>query len=219
MAIAFGTLRRRNMIWYGLVAIGMVLGGLAEFGRIFWFHPFDASSSSMAPTIAEGDAFLASMLAYRSADPQRGDVVVFVAPHDDGAIFIKRVIGVPGDRIQLALGVVSINGKPAQLRPLGIRKPTCADPLGCETALEYSESFAKAPSHTILLSDPSSPPENSDPFVVPPHAYFVVGDNRDNSLDSRFGDFGFIDRNAIRGKAVLKYFDAQSRRVVWQKIE
>ncbi|HDD53634.1 MAG TPA: signal peptidase I [Thermosulfidibacter takaii] len=147
--------------------------------RTFIVQAFRIPSGSMIPTLLVGDHILVNKLAYRFGEPHRLDVVVFKFPLDSNKDYIKRVIGLPGDRLKIVNKVVFINGKPLK------------------------EPYAR---HTDSRTIPRGiqPRDNYGPVVVPPGHYFVMGDNRDSSYDSRF--WGFVSRKALIGKALIIYF-------------
>ncbi len=160
---------------------------------------FKLSSISMEPTLLLGDYVIASKISYGmhvpftydkifpEKLPQRGDVVVFEYPYEHDLSFIKRVIGLPGDRLQIINKQVYINGK-------ALNEP-------------YSQH-----SDPSVLPAKESPRDNYGPVVVPVGEYFMMGDNRDFSNDSRF--WGFVKRDLIIGKAEIIYFswNAQTSR-------
>lgn len=194
------------------------------FLRSFLFEPFKIPSSSMAPTLVVGDMILVNKFTYGIRlpiinkkivsinDPQRGDVMVFKYPKDTSLDYIKRVVGVAGDRIVYRNKRLTVNGQPAAYQPL-------PDYLDSER-LSYSKLFEENLSgvrHRIL-NDAAAPEyvPNPDRFArhelcsynaegfactVPAGHYFMMGDNRDNSLDSRF--WGFVPDSYIVGKASL----------------
>jgi signal peptidase I len=173
-------------------------------------------TGSMKPTILEGDLVFVNKLAYdlkvpftltRLAQwdpPQHGDIVVFFSPKD-GTRLVKRVVGVPGDTLEMRNNVLLINGRPMRYDVLSsniFTKEIYEDSkavVARETSLDTDHWVMALPSRLALRSFP--------PVTVPPGKYFVMGDSRDNSFDSRF--FGFVDRREIVGKAqgVILSFD------------
>ena len=168
----------------------------------------DVPTGSMRPTILEGDRIVVNKLAYdlkvpytrwRVAwwdDPERGDIVVLQSPADDARL-VKRVVGLPGDTIGLSAGALVVNGVPAAYSPL---------PQGMVTALTFEEELPILAeerlgnaSHAVMLSRHALSRRNLGSITVPEGHYFVMGDNRDQSLDSRH--FGPVDRTRIVGKA------------------
>ena len=130
-------------------------------------------SESMEETIMTGDRIFGNRLAYINKDPQRFDIVIFKYPDDETQLFIKRVIGLPGETVEIRDGKVYIDG--------------------AETPLD--DSFT-----------PEPPQGNWGPEVVPEGSYFMLGDNRNRSKDSRFWTNTFVKKEKILGKAVLRYF-------------
>ncbi len=163
------------------------------------------------------------------SDPERGDIVVFRHPVD-GRDFIKRLIGVPGDRIQMIGGVLQINDVPVQVEPAGVfteimepqgplgLRPQCANaPVGFGAVCEKNRSIETLPngvSHAILDIGPR-PTDNTGVFTVPEGQFFFMGDNRDNSTDSRVAQaangVGFVERKDIVGRADRVMFSSAGR--------
>lgn len=130
-------------------------------------------SGSMENTIHPGDRVIGSRLAYLSQDPQRTDIIIFRFPDDESQVFIKRIIGLPGEEIQIVAGAVYIDGAQAPLEE------------------EYLKEI---------------PQGSFGPYVVPEDSYFVMGDNRNNSHDSRFWENHFVSRDEILAKAWFQYY-------------
>ena len=130
-------------------------------------------SESMEKTIMTGDRFFGNRLAYLFNDPERFDIVVFKYPDDESQLFVKRVIGLPGETVEIREGKVYINGS--------------------DTPLD--DSFT-----------PETPMGNYGPYVVPEGSYFMLGDNRNHSGDSRFWKQPYVEKDKIVGKAILRYF-------------
>jgi signal peptidase I len=166
-------------------------------------EPFYVPSGSMEPTLLIGDELLASKFPYgygtaslpafivlpnseriMPALPKRGDVVVFRWPGDRAQVWVKRVIGLPGDRISLDRGRVSINGEPVGLRADGIGEAETEDGNMLRAA-RYIETLPGNRAHLIFKLPGVDPLDNVDEIVVPAGHLFVMGDNRDNSADSR----------------------------------
>jgi len=152
---------------------------LALVIRQFVVQAFKIPSGSMIPTLMIGDHILVSKLSYWFTDPHEGDIVVFRFPRDKKRDFIKRIIGGPGDEIQIVNKVVIVND-------IALKEPYTMH--NDDSSIEGSYSAR----------------DNFGPVVVPPHHYFMMGDNRDNSMDSRY--WGFLDGKMIKGKAFLIYW-------------
>ena len=161
---------------------------IAMFIRTFVVQAFKIPSSSMVPTLQVGDHILVWKFMYGvkiplvdtkllTRCPERGDIIVFVYPRDKSKDFIKRVIGLPGEKVQIMGKKILVNDKPLE------------DPWGY-----YTKSHVGT----------GSPRDNYGPRVVPPNSLFVMGDNRDNSQDSRY--WGFVDLDAVKGNAFIIYF-------------
>jgi signal peptidase I len=170
----------------------------------------DVPTGSMKPTIEEGDRVVVNKLAYdlkvpfttyeitKWADPKRGDIVVLFSPQD-GTRLVKRVIGIPGDKIELRENQLFVNGKYQQWKQLGAATDT--DESG---AFVVEELLAGKP-HKLMIMPPGFPAMRTfGPITVPPGNYFVMGDNRDNSNDSRY--IGLIERHRIVGRAMAVAF-------------
>jgi signal peptidase I len=160
-----------------LAALGLLMAGLV-------FEHFWVPTPSMAATLTPGDHVLVDRLAYRVKAPQRGDVVVFHPPGQE-AVYIKRIIGVPGDTISLRDGAVYVNGR-------RLDEPYVKESAG---ALERTDPWS---------SDATASWSLITPYVVPAGNYFVMGDNRTDSDDSR--DWGPVPRAAILGEAVVTFW-------------
>jgi signal peptidase I len=169
----------------------------------------DVPSGSMKPTILEGDRIFVNKLAYdlkvpfttarlaQWSDPKRGDIVVLFSPAD-GKRLVKRVVGLPGDRIELRDGKLLINGAAARYKPLD---PSIVNEIPHEQQLQYgfySESIDGI-SHPVLVMPWNPSFRRLEPERIPEGRYFVMGDNRDNSFDSR--GFGLVQRQSIIGRA------------------
>ena len=164
---------------------------LAMIIRTFFIQAFKIPSGSMLDTLLIGDHLLVSKITYgvkvpftdnylmHFNDPRQGDIIVFEFPEDPDKDFIKRIIGAPGDPIEIKDKVVYRNGE------------------------KLEEPYARHTDPTIR----NGPRDNKDPFTVPEGKFFVMGDNRDESYDSRF--WGFVDEGTIKGKAWLLYWSWQ----------
>jgi signal peptidase I len=191
--------------------------------RVLLFQPFTIPSASMEPTLLEGDYIIVSKYSYGFSkhsiplsppifngrilfhSPERGDIIVFKLPRDNKTDYIKRLIGLPGDHVQVRRGTVFINNRPIAQMPQG---QTTIDLGGFTTKADViRETMSNGRTFLTYSVDPTQPPENTDVFVVPEGNYFFMGDNRDNSLDSRFpkenDGVGFVPAENLEGKAQL----------------
>ena len=205
--------------------------------RTLLFQPFNIPSGSMIPTLLIGDYLFVSKYAYGYSDhslpfsphlfsgrifgspPKRGDVVVFKLPRDGQTDYIKRVIGLPGDRIQMRDGRLYINGEIVPREP--IAKAHTEDFYGRATDVPtYREILPGGVSHTIIeIQGDSGYNDNTPEYIVPVGHYFMMGDNRDNSTDSRVppdqGGVGYVPYENLVGRAELIFFSLDSRAPTW----
>jgi signal peptidase I len=169
----------------------------------------DVPSGSMNPTIIEGDRIYVNKLAYdlkvpfttwhlaQWSNPKRGDIVVFFSP-SDGTRLVKRVIGLPGDTIELRNDQLIINGKSVSYAPLSA-ETSFQLPLGEQEQSQFATEQLPGRSHAVMAIPGIPAKRTFGPVRVPEGSYFMMGDNRDNSFDSRY--FGFVARDRILGKA------------------
>jgi signal peptidase I len=169
----------------------------------------DVPTGSMKPTIIEGDRVFVNKLAYdlkvpfttwhiaQWDNPKRGDVVVFFSPADETRL-VKRVVGLPGDRIELRDNQVFVNDKPVQYEPLPQKFVNELPAQEQSRHLYATEELAKHP-HPVMATPGYNAPRTYGPLIVPEGKYFMMGDNRDNSYDSRF--YGCVERSRIVGRA------------------
>jgi len=201
--------------------------------RTLAFEPFNIPSSSMVPTLLIGDYLFVSKFAYgygstgtfwnvapftgriSGSPPQRGDVVVFKLPRDNSTDYIKRLIGLPGDTIQMREGILYLNGVPVEREKLAtpIADGNNETPEG---ATDYIEHLPKGPDHIIRKLSDTGGLNDTEVFVVPPHHYFFMGDNRDNSQDSRTKNVGYVPEENLVGKAEFLFFSLDEGAHVWE---
>lgn len=214
------TTRKHNLLKSIAELAGIVL--IVAAAKTAIAEPFYVPSGSMEPTLLIGDELLATKYAYGysaaslpafvvlpstdrylGALPQRGDVVVFRWPGDRSQVWVKRVIGLPGDRITLNDGRVSINGKPVGLRAEGAGEVEIEDGSKMPAA-RFVETLPGNREHLIFKLTANNPLDNIPETVVPPDHLFVMGDNRDNSADSRVplreGGVGLLPLSNLVGR-------------------
>lgn len=175
----------------------------------------DVPTGSMKPTIQEGDRVVVNKLAYdlkvpfttipivKWDDPQRGDIVVLFSPVD-GIRLVKRVVAIPGDKVELRENLLYVNDQLAKQSPIAIEQSGDYGPahVMAEDLLGHN--------HKMMVTPEIPATRSYGPVVVPPGNYFVLGDNRDNSNDSRY--IGFIERRRIVGEAVAVAFSLDRKR-------
>jgi signal peptidase I len=201
---------------------------LALIVRVFLFQPFNIPSGSMIPTLLVGDYLFVAKYAYGysrysfpfgpdlfsgriwATEPERGDVVVFKLPRDNETDYIKRVIGLPGDEIQVLHGVLQINGQAVPKER--INDFIQVDSPGREHKVpRYRETLPNGVSYPVLDLTQDSIGDNTEVYKVPEAHFFMMGDNRDNSTDSRFlSEVGFVPSENLVGKAKLIFFSIDS---------
>lgn len=197
---------------------------LAMIVRTFMFEPFHIPSGSMKPTLLIGDYIFVSKYSYGYSrysfpfgppifdgrvwfsKPERGDVVVFKLPKDPSINYIKRLIGLPGDSIQMRNGVLYINGEAVKLKRIDnfIDKQS-----GDKVIRQYVETLPNGVEHLVLDELRSGPLDDTGIYRVPQGMYFFMGDNRDNSTDSRvYSEVGFVPEANLVGKAQVIFFSS-----------
>jgi signal peptidase I len=204
--------------------IVVALGVMIFAARIFLFQQFSIPSGSMADTLLVGDYFFVSKYSYGfshyslpfspplfsgriwSADPQRGDVVVFRLPKDDRVDYIKRVVGLPGDRIQMINGLLHINGAPVKRERIEDFIDT--DESGkARPVKRWRETLPNGVSYTTIEMLENGFYANTPVYEVPAGHFFTMGDNRDNSTDSRvLSQVGYVPLENLIGRAQLIFF-------------
>jgi len=191
--------------WWVYLLFTLVLYGLPDgYGYLLpsRIRSFQIPSESMVPNLLVGDRLVADGWAYWHSDPKRGDIIVFDYPKDPATKFVKRLVGLPGDKIELKRGELYINDQNVPQRRTS--SPLFED-RGWRAA-EYVEDLLGV-EHTIHRMQPEND-SNYGPITVPPDHYFMMGDNRDRSSDSRV--WGFVTRDQIIGRMVYVYFSWDS---------
>ena len=180
-------MKRRRLIDYGIVAVVAI--ALALLVQAFLIKPYRIPSESMASTLRPGDRVLVNRVVYRLREPHRGDVMVFRYPEDRNVVFIKRIVGVPGDTLQVREGRLWVNGRVAD------------EPYVHRTTGRSDPTAAPGPVAGSTMREPWS---LAQPYKVPADSYFVMGDNRTDSDDSRF--WGTVPRGDIIGEGFVVYW-------------
>lgn len=216
----------KTIVFAGLIAIGI---------RTVAFEPFNIPSGSMIPTLLVGDYLFVSKYSYGYSRhslplspnlfsgrilgrlPERGDVAVFKWPRDNSTDYIKRIIGLPGDRIQMKGGQLYINGTLVVRQPLG---EFMAEDQNYRTiAKRYLETLPNGRQHDILKMYEEGGLNTTPEYKVPEGHVFAMGDNRDNSSDSRVMDasgVGFVPLQNLVGRAEFIFFSIDARAPWWE---
>jgi signal peptidase I len=207
---------------------------LALIVRVFLFQPFNIPSGSMIPTLLVGDYLFVAKYSYGysrysfpfgpnlfsgrvwSAEPDRGDVVVFKLPRANETDYIKRIVGMPGDRIQVTNGVLHINGQAVKKEET--EDFVLHDPSGRERHLaRFLETLPNGVTYPVLDLVKEGIGDNTEVYKVPENHFFMMGDNRDNSTDSRFlSEVGFVPFENLLGKAKIIFFSIDEDASFWQ---
>ncbi len=203
--------------------------------RSFIFEPFNIPSGSMKPNLLVGDFIFVSKYSYGfskhslpfslplipgkilSNTPERGDIVVFKTPENNRTDYIKRVIGLPGDKIQIKNGLIHINGSEIFRKKLNDFIDTDKN-ISDKRVRQYKEYFYNIEINVLDITD-NGIVDNTQIFDVPENHFFVMGDNRDNSQDSRFfSTVGFIPYENLVGKAQFIFFSLENSRFlqIWK---
>ncbi len=198
---------------YAVLVVGFGLVVAAVGVRLFLYRSFDIPSSSMVPTLNQGDTFFVDLRAYASGKPKFGDLVVFWSPVKH-SYFVKRIAGVPGDRVQMKDSVLYVNGVAAPRQEV--------EPFERQGRKfrQFAEKRPDGGKYLTLDMIENAPGDNTDEYTVPDHHYFMMGDNRDNSNDSRFqGGMGYVDEDDILGRIAFLYWDGTAKRAVFRRVE
>ncbi|MCQ2914963.1 MAG: signal peptidase I [Alphaproteobacteria bacterium] len=198
-------------------------------------EPFSIPSGSMLPTLQIGDFLFVSKMSYGYSkhslplsmpliknrifysEPKRGDVIVFKLPSDNKTDYIKRLIGLPGDKIQVKEGRLYINGaivdrqkeeEFVQRSVMGI----------AQRFTRYTETLPNGVKHSIIETSDDFKYDNTEEFTVPEGYFFMMGDNRDNSLDSRSYEVGMVPMVNLVGKAKFLFFSHDNEAAKWWQI-
>ncbi len=213
----------RTIIIAGLIALGF---------RSFLFEPFNIPSGSMLPTLFVGDYLFVSKYSYgysrysfplgilpfdgRIAEdtPEHGDVVVFRQPSDVSVAYIKRVVGLPGDTIQVKSGVLYINDVAVKRNQVG--EGTATNGINTMVYKVYEETLPNGRTHLIQEMTDTGGLDNTVKFTVLPGHYFMMGDNRDNSRDSRTPSVGMVPAQNLIGEAQNLFFSHNGEARFWE---
>src|SRR4051812_28489280 len=202
--------------------------------RTVLFQPFNIPSGSLVPTLLIGDYLFVSKYSYGysrysipfgppvfsgriwGSEPKRGDIAVFKLPKDNSTDYIKRVIGLPGDKIQVVEGVLQINGKAVKRER--IEDYETSDAFGRTIAVpQYMETLPNGVVHKVIERDGDRGYwDNTYVYTVPPAHFFMMGDNRDNSTDSRvLSAVGYVPFENIVGRAQMIFFSIAEGEHAW----
>ena len=235
-AATSGSAKKKDGGWFELVRTIFYAILIALVVRAFAYEPFNIPSGSMKPTLLVGDYLFVSKFSYGyskyslptfgidlfdgrifGSDPERGDVAVFRKPTEPDIDFIKRIVGLPGDRLQMIDGVLNINGEAVELTPDGVFVDS--DCFGSHDIPQNIETLPNGVSHLVLDDIDGHYLDNTEVYLVPDGHYFAMGDNRDHSSDSRvMRSVGFVPAENLIGRAELIFFSADTCGSLWNPL-
>ena len=210
----------------------VIAGALALGFRSLLFEPFNIPSGSMIPTLLVGDYLFVSKYSYGysrysfpfgmapfdgrifETPPERGDVAVFRQPQNESVAFIKRIVGLPGDRIQVTNGILRINDVAVNRVRKGFA--TASDGYNVIRFAVYQETLPNGKSYLTQERSDDDVLDNTNVFLVPEGHYFMMGDNRDNSRDSRTTSVGMVPAENLIGRAERLFFSHNSSAHLWE---
>ena len=200
--------------------------------RSFLFEPFNIPSGSMIPTLLVGDYLFVSKYSYgysrysfpfgiipfegriAASEPERGDVTVFRLPSNTSVDYIKRIVGLPGDKVQVKNGSLFINGSEVPRKSLGT--VTIDNGRRTQQVQAFEETLPNGKSYVVHEIGNFDRVDNTPIITVPEGHYFMMGDNRDNSKDSRFLDIGTIPAQNLIGRAEFMFFSTDQSAAFWE---
>ena len=224
--------KRRSEGKFEFIKTIIMAGALALGFRSLLFEPFNIPSGSMIPTLLVGDYLFVSKYSYGYSrysfplslapfdgrifemPPKRGDVAVFRQPQNESIAFIKRIVGLPGDRIQVVNGVLRINDVAVKRDRKGFA--TASDGYNLIRFTVYQETLPNGKSYMIQERSDDDLLDNTNVFLVPERHYFMIGDNRDNSRDSRTTSVGMVPAENLVGRAERLFFSHNSSANLWE---
>lgn len=210
---------------------------LALIIRTFLYEPFNIPSGSMLPTLLVGDYLFVSKPAYGYSEssfpfglakfegrvmaekPKRGDVVVFKLPTNPSVDYIKRLVALPGETVQMMRGRLYINGELVEREPVGLVQSDKNTDLKTRPVMEYIETLPGGIMHRIYEESDNGELDDTEEFKVPENHYFMMGDNRDNSMDSRVQSLvGFVPFDNLVGRAEILFFSVEEEAQIFNPL-